>query len=60
MTPFLLRLPRERREAERKLEEFKKNRSIAVGRQKGFEDEILRYRLYMQTVLCFLLYMCSV
>lgn len=36
--------PRERREAERKLEELKKNRSIAVGRQRGFEEEILHYR----------------
>lgn len=38
------RLSRERREAERKLEELKKNRSVAVGRQKGFEEEILHYR----------------
>lgn len=37
-------LSRERREAERKLEDLKKNRSIALGRQKGFEEEILHYR----------------
>lgn len=36
--------PRERREAERKLEELKKNRSIAVGRQTGFEEAILHSR----------------
>uniref|UniRef100_A0A673A5R2 Zinc-hook domain-containing protein n=1 Tax=Sphaeramia orbicularis TaxID=375764 RepID=A0A673A5R2_9TELE len=29
---------------ERKLEDLKKNRSIALGRQKGFEEEILHYR----------------
>lgn len=37
-------LSRDRREAERKLEDLKKNRSIAFGRQKGFEEEILQYR----------------
>ncbi|KAG8008563.1 DNA repair protein RAD50 [Nibea albiflora] len=39
----VLQLRQERREAERKLEDLKKNRSIAVGRQKGFEEEILHY-----------------
>lgn len=34
----------ERREVERKLEDLKKNRSVALGRQKGYEDEILRFR----------------
>uniref|UniRef100_A0A669CU22 RAD50 double strand break repair protein n=1 Tax=Oreochromis niloticus TaxID=8128 RepID=A0A669CU22_ORENI len=29
---------------QRKLEDLKRNRSIALGRQKGFEDEILHYR----------------
>lgn len=50
------RLSRERREAERKLEELKKNRSIAVGRQKGFEEEILHYRwkrLGFDLIFCF-------
>ncbi|KAI4814406.1 hypothetical protein KUCAC02_003602 [Chaenocephalus aceratus] len=37
-------LRQERRDADRKLEELKKNRSIAMGRQKGFEEEILHYR----------------
>ncbi|XP_058484046.1 DNA repair protein RAD50 [Solea solea] len=37
-------LRQERREAERKLEDLKKNRSIALGRQKGFEEEIMHYR----------------
>uniref|UniRef100_A0A3B3D614 RAD50 homolog, double strand break repair protein n=1 Tax=Oryzias melastigma TaxID=30732 RepID=A0A3B3D614_ORYME len=37
-------LRQERRDVERKLEDLKKNRSIALGRQKGFEDEILHYR----------------
>uniref|UniRef100_A0A665UIQ2 Zinc-hook domain-containing protein n=1 Tax=Echeneis naucrates TaxID=173247 RepID=A0A665UIQ2_ECHNA len=40
----VLQLRQERREADRKLDELKNNRSIAVGRQKGFEDEILQYR----------------
>ncbi|XP_005805496.1 DNA repair protein RAD50 [Xiphophorus maculatus] len=40
----VLQLRQERRDAERKLEELKKNRSIALGRQKGFEEEILHYR----------------
>ncbi|MED6290090.1 DNA repair protein rad50, partial [Characodon lateralis] len=39
----VLQLRQERRDAERKLEELKKNRSIALGRQKGFEEEILQY-----------------
>uniref|UniRef100_A0A667YQ43 RAD50 double strand break repair protein n=1 Tax=Myripristis murdjan TaxID=586833 RepID=A0A667YQ43_9TELE len=37
-----------RREAEHKLEDLKKNRSIALGRQKGFEEEILRCRKELQ------------
>ncbi|XP_068457067.1 DNA repair protein RAD50 [Clinocottus analis] len=37
-------LRQERRDAERKLEELKKNRSHALGRQKGFEEEILDQR----------------
>uniref|UniRef100_A0A3B3XM06 Zinc-hook domain-containing protein n=1 Tax=Poecilia mexicana TaxID=48701 RepID=A0A3B3XM06_9TELE len=40
----VLQLRQERRDAERKLEDLKKNRSIALGRQKGFEEEILHYR----------------
>nr|XP_020455506.1 DNA repair protein RAD50 [Monopterus albus]XP_020455507.1 DNA repair protein RAD50 [Monopterus albus]XP_020455508.1 DNA repair protein RAD50 [Monopterus albus]XP_020455509.1 DNA repair protein RAD50 [Monopterus albus] len=40
----VLQLRRERREAEHKLEELKKSRSIALGRQGGFEEEILQYR----------------
>ncbi|XP_047235426.1 DNA repair protein RAD50 [Girardinichthys multiradiatus] len=39
----VLQLRQERRDAERRLEELKKNRSIALGRQKGFEEEILQY-----------------
>nr|XP_043898596.1 DNA repair protein RAD50 isoform X2 [Solea senegalensis] len=39
----VLQLRQERREAERKLEDLKKNRSIALGRQKGFEEEIMHY-----------------
>lgn len=39
-----LLLSSERREVERKLDDLKKNRSVAVGRQKGYEDEILRFR----------------
>lgn len=37
-------LTSERRELERKLEDLKKNRSLAVGRQRGFEEEILHFR----------------
>uniref|UniRef100_A0A8C4E4M8 RAD50 homolog, double strand break repair protein n=1 Tax=Dicentrarchus labrax TaxID=13489 RepID=A0A8C4E4M8_DICLA len=40
----VMQLRQERREAERKVEDLKKNRSIALGRQKGFEEEILHYR----------------
>uniref|UniRef100_A0A671S1U4 DNA repair protein RAD50-like n=1 Tax=Sinocyclocheilus anshuiensis TaxID=1608454 RepID=A0A671S1U4_9TELE len=40
----VLQLRNERREVERKLEDLKKNRSVALGRQKGYEDEILRFR----------------
>ncbi|XP_054586683.2 DNA repair protein RAD50 isoform X2 [Nothobranchius furzeri] len=40
----VLQLRQERRDAERKLEDLKKNRSIALGRQKGFEEEIIQYR----------------
>lgn len=37
-------LTSERRELERKVEDLKKNRSVALGRQKGFEEEILHFR----------------
>ncbi|XP_073336108.1 DNA repair protein RAD50 [Pagrus major] len=40
----VLQLRQERREGERKVEDLKKNRSIALGRQKGFEEEIMHYR----------------
>ncbi|KAM8742264.1 DNA repair protein RAD50 isoform 1-T2 [Acanthopagrus schlegelii] len=40
----VLQLRQERREAERKMEDLKKNRSIALGRQKGFEEDIMHYR----------------
>ncbi|XP_072301819.1 DNA repair protein RAD50 [Eucyclogobius newberryi] len=40
----VLQLRQERRDLERKLEDMKKDRSIALGRQKGFEEEILHYR----------------
>lgn len=40
----VLQLRQERRDLERKLEDLKKNRSIALGRQKGFEEEILHYK----------------
>ncbi|XP_051734464.1 DNA repair protein RAD50-like [Ctenopharyngodon idella] len=40
----VMQLRNERREVERKLEDLKKNRSVALGRQKGYEDEILRFR----------------
>ncbi|KAK9955837.1 hypothetical protein ABG768_015687 [Culter alburnus] len=40
----VVQLRNERREVERKLEDLKKNRSVALGRQKGYEDEILRFR----------------
>ncbi|XP_023134881.2 DNA repair protein RAD50 [Amphiprion ocellaris] len=40
----VLQLRQERREAERKLEDLKKNRSIALGRQKGFEEQIMEHR----------------
>ncbi|TTX06314.1 DNA repair protein RAD50 [Bagarius yarrelli] len=40
----VMELRNERRELERKLEDLKKNRSLAVGRQKGFEEEILHFR----------------
>uniref|UniRef100_A0A8C2DQM0 RAD50 homolog, double strand break repair protein n=1 Tax=Cyprinus carpio TaxID=7962 RepID=A0A8C2DQM0_CYPCA len=39
-----LQLSNDRQEVERKLEDLKKNRSVALGRQKGYEDEILRFR----------------
>ncbi|CAM4671875.1 unnamed protein product [Leuciscus chuanchicus] len=38
----ILTLRSERREVEQKLDDLKKNRSVAVGRQKGYEDEIIR------------------
>nr|XP_046266990.1 DNA repair protein RAD50 [Scatophagus argus] len=37
-------LRQEQRKVERMLEDFKKNRSIALGRQTGFEDEILHHK----------------
>ncbi|GAA6226260.1 DNA repair protein RAD50 [Lates japonicus] len=40
----VMQLRQERRDAERKLEDLKKNRSIALGRQKGFEEAIMDYR----------------
>ncbi|KAG7220084.1 hypothetical protein INR49_008978 [Caranx melampygus] len=40
----VMQLRQERREAERRLEDLKRNRNVAMGRQKGFEEEILRYR----------------
>ncbi|KAM6907880.1 DNA repair protein RAD50 [Xenentodon cancila] len=40
----VFQLRQERRDVERRLEDLKKNRSIALGRQKGFEEEILHYR----------------
>uniref|UniRef100_A0A8C9TPQ1 RAD50 double strand break repair protein n=1 Tax=Scleropages formosus TaxID=113540 RepID=A0A8C9TPQ1_SCLFO len=40
----VLQLRNERREVERKVEDLKKNRSVALGRQKGFEEEIMRFR----------------
>ncbi|KAJ7997242.1 hypothetical protein DPEC_G00226940 [Dallia pectoralis] len=40
----VLQLRNERRESERRMEDMKKNRSVALGRQKGFEEEILRFR----------------
>ncbi|KAM4619701.1 DNA repair protein RAD50 [Polymixia lowei] len=40
----VLQLRQERRDLERKIEDLKKNRSIALGRQKGFEEEILHCR----------------
>ncbi|XP_068187944.1 DNA repair protein RAD50 [Antennarius striatus] len=40
----VLQLRQERREGEHKLEDLKKTRSIALGRQKGFEEEILQYK----------------
>ncbi|XP_046898994.1 LOW QUALITY PROTEIN: DNA repair protein RAD50 [Hypomesus transpacificus] len=40
----VLKLRTERRESERRVEELKRSRSVALGRQKGFEEEILRFR----------------
>ncbi|XP_030649272.1 DNA repair protein RAD50 [Chanos chanos] len=40
----VMQMRNERREMERRLEDLKKNRSVALGRQKGFEEEILRFR----------------
>uniref|UniRef100_A0A6Q2X4D5 Zinc-hook domain-containing protein n=1 Tax=Esox lucius TaxID=8010 RepID=A0A6Q2X4D5_ESOLU len=40
----VLQLRNERRESERRMEDLKKNRSVALGRQKGFEEEIIRFR----------------
>uniref|UniRef100_A0A3Q2YKC7 RAD50 double strand break repair protein n=1 Tax=Hippocampus comes TaxID=109280 RepID=A0A3Q2YKC7_HIPCM len=40
----VMQLRQERREAERKVEDLKKSRSIALGRQKGFEEELLHHK----------------
>uniref|UniRef100_A0AAZ3R2K2 Zinc-hook domain-containing protein n=1 Tax=Oncorhynchus tshawytscha TaxID=74940 RepID=A0AAZ3R2K2_ONCTS len=40
----VLQLRNERRESEQRVDDLKKNRSIALGRQKGFEEEIIRFR----------------
>ncbi|KAL0994730.1 hypothetical protein UPYG_G00126400 [Umbra pygmaea] len=40
----VLQLRTERRESERRVEDLKKNRSVALGRQKGFEEEIIRFK----------------
>lgn len=40
----VLQLRQERRDTERKLEELKRSRSHALGRQKGFEEEILHHK----------------
>uniref|UniRef100_A0A673YA98 RAD50 double strand break repair protein n=1 Tax=Salmo trutta TaxID=8032 RepID=A0A673YA98_SALTR len=40
----VLQLRNERRESERRVDDLKKNRSVALGRQKGFEEEIIRFR----------------
>uniref|UniRef100_A0A672RDC9 RAD50 double strand break repair protein n=1 Tax=Sinocyclocheilus grahami TaxID=75366 RepID=A0A672RDC9_SINGR len=39
----VLQLRNEWQEVERKLEDLKKNHSVALGRQKGYKDEILRF-----------------
>ncbi|CAB1353006.1 unnamed protein product [Coregonus sp. 'balchen'] len=40
----VLQLHNERRESEQRVDDLKKNRSVALGRQKGFEEEIIRFR----------------
>ncbi|KAK0144377.1 DNA repair protein RAD50 [Merluccius polli] len=40
----VMQLRQERRDLERRMEDLKKNRSIAQGRQNGFEEDILHYR----------------
>ncbi|XP_023867366.1 DNA repair protein RAD50 [Salvelinus sp. IW2-2015] len=40
----VLQLRNERRESEQRVDDLKKNRSVALGRQKGFEEEIIRFR----------------
>uniref|UniRef100_A0A4W3KCI2 RAD50 double strand break repair protein n=1 Tax=Callorhinchus milii TaxID=7868 RepID=A0A4W3KCI2_CALMI len=40
----VMQLKNERRQLDEKLEQLKDNRSLAHGRQKGFEEEILRFR----------------
>nr|XP_061801475.1 DNA repair protein RAD50-like [Nerophis lumbriciformis] len=40
----VMQLRQERRDTERKVDDLKTNRSIALGRQKGFEEELLHYK----------------
>ncbi|KAK6474836.1 DNA repair protein RAD50-like [Huso huso] len=40
----VMQLRNERRELDNKVEDYKKNRSLAMGRQKGFEEEIIRFK----------------
>ncbi|XP_069052050.1 DNA repair protein RAD50.L isoform X2 [Lepisosteus oculatus] len=40
----VMQLRNERKEVDSRIEDLKKNRSVALGRQKGFEEEILRFR----------------
>uniref|UniRef100_A0A8C7QB85 RAD50 homolog, double strand break repair protein n=1 Tax=Oncorhynchus mykiss TaxID=8022 RepID=A0A8C7QB85_ONCMY len=40
----VLQLRNERRESEQRVDDLKKNRSVSLGRQKGFEEEIIRFR----------------
>ncbi|GCC21928.1 hypothetical protein chiPu_0000311 [Chiloscyllium punctatum] len=40
----VMHLRNERKQLEERLDDFKKNRNLAQGRQKGFEEEILHFR----------------